>query len=842
MLEIRGLSDAEAKARLSVDGYNELSHKQQRTILRITAEILKEPMFSLLIAGGAVYLALGDRAEAFLLLAFATLSVVTAVVQEGRSERVLIALRNLTSPRALVVRDKVRKRIPGREVVRGDVIVLSEGDRVPADGRLIAGDDLMADESLLTGESVPVRKALGSTEGAARPGGDDLPFVFGGSLIVRGHGMVEIFATGPRSEIGKIGTSLGKIESVPARLATQIKRLVRLAAVGCLLVSGAAVLLHGMMQGNWLEALLGGIAVGMAMLPEEFPLVITVFMVMGAWRISRARVLTRRASAIETLGSATVLCTDKTGTLTENRMTVVELRTGGLSYRPPIGAIEPLQARFYALLETCVLASAIEPFDPMEKAFHAVERKARPEHSHPHQGRTLVRSWGLRPDLLAVTQAWQSKEKDESIIATKGAPEAIARLCRLSADATEKILADVDAMASEGMRILGVARARIDSSVCPNAPTDVEFEFLGLVGLADPLRKEVPSAIAECHAAGIKVIMITGDYPATARAIGRQAGLAPGRLMTGEDVDRLNDQQLAEAVRSVITFARVLPAQKLRIVEALRANGEVVGMTGDGVNDAPSLKAADIGIAMGSRGTDVAREAASIVLLDDNFSSIVETIRLGRRIYDNLRKAIGYIIAVHVPIAGLSIIPLLFGMPLVLAPAHIAFMEMIIDPVCSIVFEAESEERDLMNRLPRSAESALIPAELIIWNLLQGGLTFLLVGGVYFVGIWRDMPTDEVRALTFCTLIFANLSLILINRSFSSSLQQALSRKNPALYVVLMVVLPLLFLTVNWEPARSLFRFGAIQVVHLSMSLVAALTMIIVLELLKGLWRVKLTR
>jgi len=838
---VQGLSETEAAARLSAEGYNELPRARQRTIPRIAFEILKEPMFGLLIASGAIYFFLGDLQEALLLLAFATISVGIAIVQESRSENVLKALRDLTSPRALVVRGGVRRRIPGREVVRGDVLVLSEGDRVPADGRLLTGDDLLIDESLLTGESVPVRKLAGSPSGPARPGGDDLPFVFCGSLVVRGQGVAEIAATGPRSEMGKIGTTLRDIQSVSPRLTVQTRRLVRIAAIGGLIISAVAVVLYGTLRGSWLEATLGGIAIGMSMLPEEFPLVLTVFMVMGAWRISRARVLTRRAAAIETLGSATVLCTDKTGTLTENRMTVVELREAGQVYHPSPADIGSLPVQFAPLVECGVLASAIEPFDPMEQAFHKLESATRADRPHPHEGRTLSRAWGLRPELLAVTQAWQSSDADSHVIAMKGAPEAVARLCRFDAAAMASLRQDVDAMAAKGMRVLGVARALVSEPSWPDSPTDLTFTFLGLVGLADPLRAEVPAAVAECHAAGIRVVMITGDYPATARAIAHQAGIVSDAVMTGEEIDGLNDADLAAAVRASAVFARILPAQKLRIVQAFKANGEVVGMTGDGVKDAPSLKAADIGIAMGGRGTDVAREASSIVLLDDNFGSIVQTIRLGRRIYDNLRKAMGYIIAVHVPIAGLALLPLLFGTPIVLAPIHIAFLEMVIDPVCSVVFEAEAEERDLMRRPPRSPKSPLFSTGLIAWSLVQGGFGLLLVGLVYFLGVQRGMPDTEVRALAFATLLLTNVGLILVNRSFSSSLWSAVSRWNPALWIVVGVALPLLLAAVSWEPAQALFRFGPLHIDDLAICLGAAAALLASLEILKRVWRTRLT-
>jgi Ca2+-transporting ATPase len=792
-------------------------------------------MFGLLIASGVIYFLLGDRAEALALLAFASVSVLVTIVQETRSERVLTALRELSSPRALVIRGEQRQRIPGREVVRGDVMLLSEGDRVPADGTILSCDDLLVDESLLTGESVPVRKAVGA-RGAppARAGGEDLPFVFSGSLVVRGNALVVVSATGPRSEIGKIGATLGAIENTPPRLTLQTRRLVRQVAVAGLTVCLLAVLLFGLMRGDWLQALLAGLALGMSMLPEEFPLVLTVFMAMGAWRISRARVLTRRAAAIEALGSATVLCTDKTGTLTENRMRIAELRAGATIGHP--GEAADLPEPCQTLLEFGLLASTTEGLDPMDQAFHALAAML-PVASSRH----LVRSWGLRPDLLAVTQAWQVEGETDYLVAAKGAPEAVARLCGLEGAALGRFRADLDEMAQAGLRVLGVARASSPGAPWPASPHGFDFTFLGLVGMADPLRATVPAAVHECRTAGIRVIMITGDHAATARAIARQAGVDVGRVLTGEEMERLDDGALAAESRATSIFARILPTQKLRIVRALQADGEVVAMTGDGVNDAPSLKAADIGIAMGGRGTDVAREAASIVLLDDDFGSIVQTIRLGRRIYDNLRKAMGYILAVHVPIAGLALLPLLLGMPLMFAPIHIAFLEMVIDPVCSIVFEAEHSEDDIMRRPPRSPATPLFSRGLVIWSLLQGGFAFVLIAAVYLLGLERGMPAEEVRALAFITLLLTNVGLIFINRSFSTSLLTAITRRNPALWIVIGVVLPLLLITVRWGPAEALFSFGPLHADDLAICISAAVILLAVLESLKRRWRTMLT-
>ncbi|MFZ1991182.1 MAG: HAD-IC family P-type ATPase, partial [Alphaproteobacteria bacterium] len=673
----QGLSSDEAAARLKSDGPNELPREGKRSTLKIALEVVREPMFGMLLAAGAIYLLLGDRIEALILLAFASVSVFITIIQESRSERVLEALRSLTSPRALVIRDGARKRIPGREVVRGDLLIIAEGDRIAADAAVIDCDDLQVDESLLTGESVPVRKrpSQSSAEAEALPGGEDTPFIFAGSLVVRGQGRAEVIAIGARSRIGQIGQSLSGIESATPRLTRETRIVVRTFAVVGLICCALAVVLFGLYRGTWLNAVLAGIALGMSMLPEEFPLVLTVFMVMGAWRLSRIRVLTRRAPAIETLGAATVLCTDKTGTLTENRMSIAELRTLDKTQRVGEGdGVWPDELRH--VIARGVLASAAEPFDPMERAFHLLHAQLG---GHARGDLTLAKSYPVRPDLLAVTQAWREPEGDGHIVSVKGAPEDIIGLCRLPDETAALIRTQADDMAEHGLRVLGVAEAEHSGVTTPETPRGFNFRYLGLVGLADPVRRTAPAAVRECLNAGIRVVMITGDYPPTAKAIAQQAGIESDAILTGAEIASLAPEQLSEAVGRISVFARVMPEQKLKLVEAFKRRGEVVAMTGDGVNDAPALRAADIGIAMGERGTDVAREASSIVLLDDDFTAIAATVRLGRRIYDNLRKAMTYIMAIHVPIAGMALLPLLTGNPIVFWPLHIAFLEMVID-------------------------------------------------------------------------------------------------------------------------------------------------------------------
>ncbi|MES2824474.1 MAG: cation-translocating P-type ATPase [Pseudomonadota bacterium] len=848
-----GLSNAQVKERLKQEGYNELPSTHKRSFWRILREVLREPMFALLLAGGVIYLLLGDTLEALLLLVFACFSVAITLIQESRSERVLEALRDLASPRALVIRDGKQIHIPSREVVREDIIVVTEGDRVAADATLISTDDLLLDESLLTGESQPVQKQLASLpkDAAIAPGGENTPHIFAGTLVVRGRGQARVHATGLKTEMGKIGHALGSIETEQPRLQLQLRKFVRNYAIIGLVAAIVTVLLFGLLRGSWLPALLGGIALGMSLLPEEFPLVLAVFMAMGAWRISQVRVLTRRAAAIETLGATTVLCTDKTGTLTENRMTLTAIISGKNAVKSAPGQNAPGKSESFwksedhapltgdalQILQAALLASTFAPSDPMDKAIQTLVRTHIPDNIDQLKHLKVLRAFGLRPDLFAVTNIVAGVDNSAMTAYTKGALETIAQLCHLTPENIAAINAQANHLANLGIRVLGVAKTtNLPEGKLPDSPRDISFEYLGLIGFADPLRSNVPAAVAECRTAGIRVLMVTGDYPTTALAIGKQAGLDVSTVITGDEIEAMSDDQLALSVKTTSIFARIRPTQKLRIVQSLKANGEIVAMTGDGVNDAPALKAAHIGIAMGERGTDVAREASAIVLLDDDFGSIVKTIRLGRRIYDNLRKAIEYIIAVHIPIAGLAILPLMMGLPLMLTPIHIAFLEMVIDPTCSVVFEAEEEEKDIMTRPPRDPQTSLLLPQRIWWGVVQGAVALVIAGAALIGGTQFNMPEDDLRALVFTVLVLTNIGLILVNRSFSASLIRAFFNSNRLLWILLSVVVTLLAISVFWPPAQRLFHFGQLQGDNLVICALASMFGLILLEAIKAKW------
>jgi Ca2+-transporting ATPase len=790
----QGLSTAKAVCRLSADGPNLLPGSAPKSMLAIVRDVVTEPMFLMLLAAGGIYLALGDRAEALFLLGFVFVVIGITLAQERKTQRALESLRDLSAPRALVIRDGQEQRIAGREVVRGDLLVLHEGDRIAADALLVGGQ-IEVDESLLTGEAVPVTKlpvAAESTQTmqAPAPGGDGTPGLFASTVVTRGVGMAEVYATAAHTAVGRIGADLAATVEPPSALQQGSRRLVRTLGIGAVVLALAQVLLGWWWNGQpLLESLLSGIALAMAILPEEIPVILTVFLALGAWRISHQKVLTRRVTAVEALGSITMLAVDKTGTLTMNRMAVAELATADQHFHPE-GASQ-LPEHFHLLAEFAMLATPGDPFDPMEKAIQQFGHQWLQGTEHVHDGREPEFEYALSGEILAMTRVFASDEPDVHLLATKGAPEAVSDLCHLDAARRDAIRRQVEAMAERGLRVLGVARGRWkgaapapgQSPPWPQSQHDLDFDFLGLVALADPPRPEVPAALAECRRAGVRVIMMTGDHPATARAIARQVGLSERpEIITGAELEALDDAALRERLRDVDLCARLQPRHKLRLVQLLRASGEVVAMTGDGVNDAPALKAADVGIAMGERGTDVAREAAALVLLDDSFARIVAAIRQGRRIDGNIRKATRFVFAVHVPIIALAMVPTLLHWPVLLLPVHIVLLELLIDPACSIVFEAEAEDSDTMERAPRPVSDSPFAFVPLLWSVLQGlGLAAALLAGLAWL-VHQGGHPDQGRAVVFSTLVLGVLLLILANRDLSRPALWGVTDPNPWLW------------------------------------------------------------
>ena len=819
---LQGLSPPEALRRLEAEGPNLLPGSAPKSNIAIVREVITEPMFLMLLAAGGIYLALGNRAEALFLLGFVFVVIGITLMQERKTQRALESLRDLSAPRALVIRDGQELRIAGRDVVRGDVLVLREGDRIAADAVLLDGQ-LEVDESLLTGEAVPVSKTPDLTQARAQQAAASTgataasdksaqarPAISGGSadrvgggvaegagvmlyastVVTRGVGLAEVQAIASATAVGRIGADLAATVEPPSVLQQASRKLVRRLGLGALALALIQLLLGWWWVGRpLLDSLLSSIALAMAILPEEIPVILTVFLALGAWRISKQKVLTRRPSAVEALGAITVLAVDKTGTLTLNRMAVTELATADAHFMPDKAA--DLPESFHVLTEFAMLATPGDPFDPMEKAIQQFGHRWLAGTEHVHDGREPEFEYPLSGEILAMTRVFASAEPSQHLLASKGAPEAIADLCHLGAARREAIRRQVEAMAECGLRVLGVARGRWSGATAlpgveppwPRSQHDFDFEFLGLVGLADPPRPEVTAALAECRLAGVRVIMMTGDHPVTARAIARQVGLSDrAEVITGAEIATLDDSALRERLSQVDLCARLQPAHKLRLVQVLRQGGEVVAMTGDGVNDAPALKAADVGIAMGERGTDVAREAAALVLLDDSFARIVAAIRQGRRIDDNIRKAVRFTFAVHLPIIALALVPTILQWPALMLPVHIVLLQLLIDPTCAVVLEAEPEAADLMERRPRPVSNSPFAAATLGYAVLQGlGIAVVLLLSYAYLAA-QGWSAAQTRSVVFGTLVLNVMLLILANRDPARPALMAVSAANPWLW------------------------------------------------------------
>ena len=846
-----GLSTAEARERLARFGPNAVDTEAPRTLIGRLLGMAREPMFMLLVAAALLYMLLGDIVEGLTLSLFVLAVLGMTLWQEGRADAALQALRGLTQPQARVLRDSQVQRVPAQDVVPGDLLLLAEGDRIAADGWLLQAEHLQVDESLLTGESVPVgkRAAPAQPPQATAPGGEDSPAVFAACHVVRGQGLAQVTATGAHSQVGQIGAALAQTHEPPSPLQQQTAALVRKLAWGVAVLCLVMVLTLGLRLGDWLAALLSAIALAMALLPEEYPVVQALFPALGARRLTREGVLTRRINAIETLGAVSVLCTDKTGTLTQNQMTVAALATGPASAPQvlhwPGTTLPVLAPEFRPVLEHAILASAPEPFDPMEHAFHRMGAEHLQDTGHLHGDWTLVHSYALSPALPAMSHIWRTGGEADNgnghSVSAKGAPEAVMDLCHLGDADRRQWLATANRLAGLGLRVLGVARGQLAGTDFPGSAHELDFEWLGLIGLTDPLRPDIQEAVAQCRSAGIRVIMITGDYPATARVIAAQAGLtkagtSDGEVLTGDELARLDDATLRERLQQVRICARITPTQKLRLVQALQASGEVVAMTGDGVNDAPALQAAHVGIAMGQRGTDVAREASDLVLVDDHFSAIVRGIRTGRRIFDNLGLSMRYIFAIHIPIALLALWPLLGG-PALLRPLHLALLELVIDPACAIAFEHEAEAANVMQRPPRDTRRPLFGRSDLLQAALQGlGLAAAIALALLWAAQSAHWPVDSaaVRSLALLTLVMGNTALILIGSG------RSWRRRHPVAWGLGAATLALLAALMYWPVLAMPLDLAPLPLAAWGMALTSSLACVIGVTVLT--WRISIIR
>lgn len=751
-----GLAEDEAARRLAADGPNRLALPPSRELRAIALGVVRQPMFMLLLATAVVYGLVGEAAEAAVMLVSVAVVAGISLFQEYRTERVLDSLRQLSSPRSRVVRGGEMRLIPSQELVRDDRLLVGEGDRMACDAVVLQSHGLLVDESLLTGESAPVLK---------RDRREETPLaehrLHAGTLVVAGDGVAIVDATGGRTTLGRIGSALASIEQRPSRVQAELRQVVTRVALFAVLASAAAALLYALREASWVQGLIAGLTLAMAIIPEEFAVVWSVMLALGAWRLARVGVLTRQGQAIEALGTTTVLCVDKTGTLTHNRMELVRLVLPDRELH--VSAESDVDPAARPLLETAARASVAQGLEPMDRAVLRLYERLGGAGSDPM---VLVGREGVASGRPYVSARWRQREGTYDLRAMKGAPEALLPRCGMEPQRRQQLLHEAERLAAEGLRVLAVVRG--DGDGPHDAADTAPLRFVGLLGFLDPVREDVPAAMAQCRQAGMRVVMITGDAPATAAAIARMAGLesaaapaAAPAVLQGTQLEAMSDAELDQAVAATSIFARVSPEQKLRIVRALQRRGEVVAMTGDGVNDASALRAADIGVAMGRRGTDVAREAAALVLLEDSFAAMVEAVRMGRRIFGNLHNAVGYLIAVHVPIVGVSLLPVLFGGPALLLPLHVVLLELIIDPACSLVFEAEPEPEDCMRRPPRPPGVRLLSASAARRAMVIGGLALVFAGGSVAMARAMDLGPAWMRLVALVALVAGNLFMLL---------------------------------------------------------------------------------
>lgn len=818
--ENSGLTHEEAHNRLIKDGFNELPSQKDKNAFSVLMTVLSEPMLALLLIAGLLYLLLGEIQDTLLLSSFIVFVIGITFYQERKTEKALQALKNLTSPRALVIRGGTEIHIPGREVVVGDIVIVREGDRIPADSYVLKEENLQTDESMLTGESLAVGKNVWK-ESQEYQNDEEKRNVtaFSGTLVVSGWATLRVYATGISTQMGAIGKSLVTIVDEKTLLHKETRVIVRFAALLGIILCLFVVVLWALSHGNWIEGLLVGLTLSMSMLPEEFPVVLTIFFALGAWRLSKKHVLTRTPAVVETLGAATILCVDKTGTLTQNKMQLSRIFCNGKSIE--LHKNDELETDSKMVLRYAFLASDAHPYDPLEKEIHKVmsEKKEKDRHSTKEHVQTIP----LSKEILAVTHIWK-EDGENYTVAVKGAPETIFDLCSLRDDEKVALHSQVSDMARDGLRVLGVAQGKVHEIQPQMTVKNIPLTFLGLIGFVDPIREAVKDALLSTYKAGIRVMMITGDYPGTAIAIAKQIGLCQSdQIITGQEIKLLKFEDLCKRMRSVSICARVIPEQKLAIVNALKANGEIVVMTGDGVNDAPALKSAHIGIAMGERGTDVARESADLVLTNDDFASIVGAVRTGRKIYENIKKAMAYIVAVHIPIAGMATIPVVLGLPVVLMPAHIAFLELIIDPACSTVFEAEHAESTIMERPPRSINARVFSRSLFTVSVLQGLSVLCVVLFMYFGARFLGRNDDEVRTITFITMVSAYLMLIAVNLSWTNLAISLIRKSTKAFRIIIIGVTVLLIIVLGYKPLLGIFHFSRLQGLDYVLSIGAGL-------------------
>lgn len=828
-VNMAGLTSAEAKKLQDKYGKNELTPQKKDNFLKKIFHIICEPMFLLLIVAAIIYFLLGEPRDGAIMLIFVLGIIGIDVIQEWKTDKTLNALKDLSAPHITVIRDGCESEIASSDLVPGDLMMICEGVKIPADGMILRCADLCVDESSLTGEAEGVWKIPAQDADDQAKDYWRRDYCYAGTLVTQGTATVRVEQTGSRTEYGKIGIGVAAAPQEDTPLQKQTGKLVKTCAV----IAGILFLLvavftwfnipdHTLMD-RLIESILSGVTLAMAMIPEEFPVILTVFLSMGAWRLAKKHSLVRKLPSVETLGAVSVLCVDKTGTITMNQMTVQEVWLAG--------GTEP------ELVETMGLACETDAYDPMEKAMLSYCEKHGINKDELFANE-FISEYAFTNELKMMGHVWQ--KENGFVIAAKGSPERILTICEMTAEERQTAESEIETLSSRGLRVIAIAFAKPSGRAdIPESISDCRLTLLGLVGLADPPRESVKNDIAICSRAGIRVVMITGDNGITASAIAKKIGIhGCENIITGEALNGMSDEQLREEVKTVSIFSRVIPEHKMRIVKAFKENGEIVAMTGDGVNDAPALKYADIGIAMGKRGSEVSREAADLILMDDNFTTIVETVHDGRRIYDNIRKAVGYVFTIHIPIAAAALLAPFLGIApaaLLLLPLHVVLLEILIDPTCSIVLERQPAEEDVMDRVPRDPKKKMLTAGLLGKSILQGVFIFAASFGAYYVTLAGDPSNAQAaRAMGLAVIILANLFLVQVNSSDHDSALKSARRlaKDQVMWAVNLGTLALLAV-ILYSPISVFLKLAPLGFAQLMTALGLAAASVLWYEIVK---------
>lgn len=797
-LKYNGLTYDQVEASRKQHGQNMLKKQKSSGFWFILKAAVAEPMLMLLVAAVIIYFLMGSTREAIIMLVAIGLVATISIIQEGRTRRALVSLENFTSPAYRVLRDQTWTLLKSEALVVGDIVDLDEGALVPADAIVLSADDFSVNESILTGESMPVYKLAGSSP-------DTLS---AGTQVTSGQAVCRVTAVGGATRLARIGSSIASIPPAKSVLQVQISRLVRDMAIVGAVIFVAVWAIRFARSGNLPESLLGALTLAMSILPEEIPVAFTTFMALGAYRLMKQGIIVKQMQTVEALGSATVICTDKTGTLTENKMSLCA--TFVLNTREFVTDFSALSAGAVKLLYRAALASEISPFDPMEAELQRVFEKTSPTGLPAYDGLTMLLGYPLEGKPPMMTHIWRGKE-NQNIIAVKGAPEALMNMSALSTEDRAALLDATASFTSKGFRVLAVGKSDFQGTNLPKSQQSLPFQTLGLVAFYDPPKAGMAKVLAAFYQAGVRVKILTGDNPVTTAHIARQIGLRNSdRIATGEQIMALDDNALVKEVGRVTVFARMFPEAKLRVIRALKSRGEIVAMTGDGVNDGPALKAADIGIAMGRKGTEIARQASSLILLNDDLGGMVTAIQSGRRIYINLRNAIRYIVAIHTPLILLVFLPLALNWyyPVIFDPVHIIFFELIMGPTCSIVYENEPARVGLLHEKPRPAASRLFGLRELAVSILQGVVIAAALILIYQVAVNGGQSEDTTRAMIFIGMISANLALTLTNRSYQGSLAVSLKPGNKLIYYTLATTICLTVLIFLIPAVSELFRLS----------------------------------